>query len=237
LIYAVVIPAAIVAVLALLVTLFVQRGREGLDLSPRTLVRLYLYLASLAGVILLVFGLSALGNAGLAAVAGNDVVYGGPAGWTTFPEPMPACPPGVDAKECPQPPSAEEQQRQQRQHREQQERRRAEDLIRGLTFTAFGALFWGTHWAARRGVIGPDERGSALRRAYLMSGTGIFGLATIVLLPSGVYQLLSNALLPSGEDRYVQGVADSLMGGVAAAPVWLLFLWLVVRDLRPAADR
>lgn len=126
---------------------------------------------------------------------------------------------------------------QQRQREEQdRERRRAEDLIRGVTFAASGALFWGVHWGARRGVIGAEERGSALWRGYLMLGTAIFGLTAVVTLPMGVQQALAGALLPRSPDfgGYRQGV-DSLGTGIVSLVAWLVYLRLAVRELRARA--
>jgi len=126
---------------------------------------------------------------------------------------------------------------QQRQREEQdRERRRAEDLIRGVTFAAFGALFWGAHWAARRGVVGPEERGSPLWRGYLMLGTAIFGLTAVVTLPMGVYQALASALLPrSPELGFYRPGADSLGIGIVSLVVWLVYLRFAVRELRAGA--
>jgi hypothetical protein len=121
-----------------------------------------------------------------------------------------------------------------RQQDQQRERRRNEDLIRGLTFTAFGALFWGAHWMARRGLGEADDATSSLRRGYLMLGTVVFGLATIVLLPTGIYQALANAILPAPENVFRQG-ADALGGGLVSLPIWLIYLRLVVTELRQAA--
>ncbi len=218
----VLIPVAILGALVLIASaLFRRQGAEGtgLDLSPRTLLRTYLYIASLAGVILLVVGLASLVNVGLAAAGGSEFVYG------RTPGPVLNCPPGAPA-ECfdRSPLRAPDAQR-----------RRDEDLIRGITFTSFGLLFWGAHWGARRGVVGDDERGSPIRRGYLLLGTVIFGLTTIVLLPSGVYQALTNLLLPAQPNTFHAGVSDSLGGGIAALPVWLLFLRQVVRDFRGRA--
>jgi len=215
---------AALGVLVLIVALFVQRGREGIDLSPRGLLRAYLYAGSFAGLVALVFGLAAVGNFVLASAAGNDVVYGAP----PLPRPAiaPGCPPNFP--NCPQPPSPDEQLKRQA---EQNERRRNEDLLRGITFTVFGAVFYGAHYAARRGIVGADEQGG-LRRAYLMLGTAVFGLATVILVPTGLYQLLANAILPVSPDIFRQGVSDSLMPGLVSLVVWLVFLRLVVTDFR-----
>lgn len=213
-------PIAILGLLALGAALLFRRGGDGVDLSTRSLLRFYLYVASLAGILTLVVGLSGVLSAGLAVAFGPGFVYGA--------QPVPAmvrpCPPNEKCFE----PSVDYQQQQLRQ----EERRRGEDLIRGITFIVFGALFWAAHWAARRGVMGADEGHSGLRRAYLMLGTVVFGLATIILLPMGIYQALSYLILPAGDGVYRQGAGESLSGGLVTLPVWLIYLWLVVRDAR-----
>lgn len=216
-------PIAALAILVVLAVLFFQR-RETVDLSPPSLLRAYLYLASLAGILTLTIGLASLANVGLARALGDQVIYGGS---PVKPAPQ-FCPPG--SVTCPEPVVDLARQRQQEQ--EQRERRRAEDLLRGVTFTAFGALVWGAHRAARRGLDGTAEA-SGVRRAYLMLGTITFGLATVMLLPSGLYQALAGALLPGGEYDY-RPAADSLGGGLACLPVWLGYLWTLRRDVRPA---
>ena len=220
-------PAAFLGLLVVLAVFFFQR-RESLDLSPRGLLRGYLYLASLAGIVTLAIGLGALANYGLAATFGTEVVYGGVP--MARPAIAPACPPG-DLR-CVAPTEAQlEQQR--RSQKEQTEWRQSEDLLRGITFTAFGALFWGAHWGARRRVVGAGENGSGLRRAYLMLGAVLFGLVTIVMLPTGLYQALAAALIPAYEFGYRQP-ADSLGGGIAALPIWLVYLRELVTDFRDA---
>ncbi|MDP9265441.1 MAG: hypothetical protein M3O91_04895 [Chloroflexota bacterium] len=70
------VPVAVLGALVLIASAFLRRqGAEGagFDVSPRTLLRTYLYIASLAGVILLVVGLASLANVGLAAAGGNGV--------------------------------------------------------------------------------------------------------------------------------------------------------------------
>ncbi len=207
----VLVPIAIFGVLVMLVVAFFQRNREGIDLSPRGLIRAYLYLASLSGVIVFAIGLASLVTVLLAGIGGLEFAYGH--------SPRPVPPPGAPDRPFESP---------------DLERRRNEDTIRGLTFVFFGLLFWGAHWLARRGIAGPLDATSSLRRSYLMLGTIMFGLATIILLPTGVYQGLANALVPSTPNQFQPGVGDSLAGGLAALPIWFLYLWLVVRDFRAA---
>ena len=217
------IPIAVLGLLIVAGAMLFNRGREGFDLAPRNLVRIYLYIASLAGIVVLVIGLSGILNAGFAATFGNGFVYG-ESPRIALPAP---CPPG--AAGCP--PTRFDPVAQQSQ---QLDRRRAEDLLRGVTFSVFGLLFWGAHWAARRGALAMDEGQSDIRRAYFMIGTVIFGLTTIVLLPMGVYQALSNVILPPLENQYRPGAGEALAGGLVTLPAWLIYLWLVTRDLRAA---
>lgn len=217
-------PIAVLGGLALIIILFLQRGRDGLDLSPRNILRLYLYLASLAGLVVFAVGMASAMNYGLARTVGDVFIYGG----NTSPAEVRACPPGAEGcKEL----TEEERARIERDEQMFRERRRDEDLIRGITYSVFGGLFWVAHWAARRG-LGEDV--PALRRGYLMLGTVVFGLATIVLLPTGIYQALSNILLTRPENTYVNG-ADALGAGIVSLPVWLVYLRLVVVEFRTAA--
>src|SRR2546430_3178378 len=68
----------VLGALALLVVLFLQRGRDGMDLSLGGLLRVYLYLASLAGAIAFAIGLAGIISYLLAAAFRRDVADGGP---------------------------------------------------------------------------------------------------------------------------------------------------------------
>ena len=224
----VIVSIAVVGVIVTAIAMVVRGGRGGgLDWSPRTLVRVYLYIASFAGIVVLVIGLSGILNAGFAAALGDSFVYGD----SSLIAPVPACPPTAEPTvKCL--PGGQPDLTQQRIR--ENARRRGDDLIKGITFTVFGLLFWGAHWSARRKVIGTDDSAAGLRRGYLMLGTVVFGLTTIILFPTGVYQALSYFILPAENGVYRQGVGDSLAGGLVTLPIWLIYLWLVVRDLRAA---
>ena len=219
------IPVAVLAVIVIIAVIAFQRGREGFDLSGNAVLRAYLYLGSFAGVIALAFGLAALGNGALATAVGNEIVYGG----TPVPAIAPVCPPGVACQGFPDPAQITQRQRQ------ENDRRRQEDLLRGTTFTLFGAIFYGAHRAARNAMF-PSGRaplaGDGLRRAYHLLGTVVFGIGAIALLPAGLYQLLAYSLLTLPQDSFRQGVADTLTGGVVSTVLWLLYLRAVLRDTR-----
>ncbi|HJW50297.1 MAG TPA: hypothetical protein VJ726_12860, partial [Candidatus Limnocylindria bacterium] len=184
----VLIPVAVIALIVIIGVIAFQRGQGGIELSPQAMLRAYLYVGSFAGVIALAFGLSALLNGALASVVGNQIVYGG----TPVPAIARLCPVGATCP--PEPDLAQITERQ----RQESDRRRQEDLIRGATFTVFGALFYGAHRAARRSMT---PRGATvythgtdgLRRAYHLLGTVVFGIGAIALLPAGLYQLLANS--------------------------------------------
>ena len=108
--------------------------------------------------------------------------------------------------------------------------------MRGITFLIFGGLFFGAHWWARRALAVTSERSSPLYRAYLILGTAIFGIATIALLPTGIYQALSFAVV-NVPGTFRQGAGEALGGGLAALPIWLIYLWLVQRVLRAPVTR
>ena len=215
----------VLGAIGLLVVLFLQRGRDGMDLSLGGLLRVYLYLASLAGVIAFAIGLAGIISYVLAAAFGLDVVYGG-----EVPRPVPAIAP-VCAPNTTCPPFMPFPQQ---VIPDERLRRQTEDLVRGVTFVIFGGVFWAAHWWARRALAGVADRASGLHRAYLILGTAIFGIATIALLPMGIYQALSFAIVPPDQFSFRPGAGEALSGGLAALPLWLAYLWLVQRALRTA---
>ena len=222
----VLVPVAVIALIVIIGVIAFQRGREGVDLSPQAMLRAYLYVGSFAGVIVLAFGLSALLNGALATAVGNQIVYGG----TPVPAIARPCPVG---SACPPEPNIAEITERQRQ---ENDRRRQEDLLRGATFTLFGALFYGAHRAARRSIyprnVTVGSHGDGLERAYHLLGTVVFGIGAIALLPAGLYQVLANSLLTLPGDFFRQGVSDTLTGGVVSTVIWLLYLRAVLADTR-----
>jgi hypothetical protein len=221
----VLIPVAVIALIVIIGVIAFQRGAGGIELSPQAMLRGYLYVGSFAGVIALAFGLSALLNGALASAVGNQIVYGG----IPFPAIARLCPVGANCPPEPDPALVTERQRQ------ENDRRRQEDLLRGATFTVFGALFYGAHRAARNARYPRGESpqgGDGLRRAYHLLGTVVFGVGAIALLPAGLYQLLANSLLTLPAESFRQGVADTLTGGVVSTALWLLYLRAVLTDTR-----
>jgi uncharacterized protein DUF5671 len=217
---------AVVAVIVAVLVIFLQRGRETFDISLDGLLRAYLYVASLAAVIVFAAGVAGLIAYVLGSALGLDFVYGGPIPRPAI-APAQPCPPDGPCPLVEVFSPADDFRRFQL----------TQDLIRGVTFVMFGAIFWGAHWLARRALAPRDERASGLYRAYLMVGTVIFGIATIALVPFGIYQGLSFLIGPNQPGGYRPGVGDALPGGLAALPIWLVYLWLVLRTIRGGESR
>jgi len=216
--------AGVFGVIALTLLLIFRKDLVGVDASARSLLRLYLYLASLAAVLVFAIGVGAILDWGMSSVFGVDAIYGR----------APLIAPSGD----PYAPTYA-------QWLHESQLRQQSDLLRGITLMVFGLLFWGGHRFARgrRALLGGEEEStSVLRRAYNLLGTFVFGLGTVVLLPVGVYQMLSVALLTASADVFRQGFGDSLAGGLMSIPIWLTYLLRVVRavpaslpTIRPSA--
>src|SRR5207247_2933089 len=166
---------AVLGGIALLVVLFLQRGREGVDLSLSGVLRVYLYLASLAGVIAFAVGLAGILAYVLAAAFGLEVIYG-PGQPRPVPAIAPVCPPNAT---CPPFLTPFPQQ----VIPDDRIRRQGEDLVRGATFVVFGGIFWGGHWFARRSLARVDERGRGVHAGDLVRGHAMLG-CRLVGVPS-----------------------------------------------------
>jgi hypothetical protein len=215
----IVIPAAVLGVFILAMILFLQRGAGAVDATPRSLLRVYLYLASLVSLIVLVFGLSQ-GLTGVFGMVAPDFTYGGPGAQMMRKE----CPPGVTG--CPSPEEEE------RRRVDANSRRARENILEGITLASAGALFWGIHRYGRREVETTVDRVSLLARGYYVLGVAIFGIASIVLLPLGIYNALRYWLIPVGEFDFRPGAGEMLAAAIVVVPVWIAFLWIVLRDYR-----
>lgn len=219
------VPAAVLGVIVLAAVAFFQRGAAGLDVSPRSLIRVYLYLGSLVSVLVLVFGLSLLASGIIGwvapAFAYGTIAYG------TIPQPTPVqVEPTVP--ERPGAPTVVSQ-------RDQWERQAREQLLQGATSAVVGALFFVVHWQGRRRLETADERASLLRRGYFLVGVAIFGVASIVVLPAAVYESLRYALIPFFAGEYRPGVGETLGAAIAVVPTWLLYLRVVLGEYRRGA--
>jgi len=67
----------------------------------------------------------------------------------------------------------------------------------------------------------------------VMAATAIFGITTVIALPTGVQQVLSGTLVPPrAEFGFYRQPADALGLGVVALILWLVYLRLAVREIQ-----
>lgn len=105
-----------------------------------------------------------------------------------------------------------------------------EGLIQGISFLVIGLAIWGSHFAGRRWLETKEERDSLLSRVYLTLVTVTFGVITIVYLPQAAFETLSYVLLEP-LDQYRQP-GEKLSLSITALPIWLIYLWQVIRAIR-----
>jgi hypothetical protein len=239
----------IVVVVAGGVVLFLRmRAHESINFDLRVLFRVYLLVVIVAGLLVFTQGASNLIQAGFATLGSNQFSYDPvyirlPS--DSAPQPQTA----VELKDRTQLTDVEleeladiETERRIEQIAVDEERRRLgldrakkEGLIQGISFLIIGLLIWLSHLAARRWLETGEERASLLNRIYLIVVTIVFGIITIVLMPQAVFETFSYVVLDpvdSFGSRTQPG--DKLALAITTLPVWLIYLFEVVRSMRRA---
>lgn len=223
----------------------ITRLRTGapLNIDVRALVRIYLYVGIIAGLLVFTQGASELIKAGAAGLSSKEFSYS-PV-WVELPEdrvPQPQHPLELadrgdlsdeELEELSQI-LAERREESTRLHEERDrlglERAQDEGLIEGISFSIIGALVWAAHMFGRRKIEAPEDRAGPLNRIYLVLLTAIFGIITIVSLPQAVFETLRYAVLDPASDHYEPG--EKLALSITALPIWLVYLWNTVRAIR-----
>ena len=223
----------------------IMRLRSGAPLSIdiRALVRIYLYVGIIAGLLVFTQGASELIKAGAAGIASNEFSYS-PV-WVELPSdktPQPEHPLELADRSDLSPEELEQlslilEERDQLNLEADEERDRLgrdrafdEGLIEGISFAIIGALVWAAHMLGRRWIESPEDRAGPLNRIYLVLLTVIFGIITIVSLPQAVFETLRYAVLdPAGS---TDQPGEKLALSITALPIWLIYLWYTVRAIR-----
>lgn len=227
----VLIPAAIVAVLGVIIAagIFVlQRVRAGqpLNLSFRTIAAAYFHLMAIACFLVMTVGIATGLKAGLSEVFDRDFSY--------FHPPSPARvvidegPPGPPGRLRPS--SAEEQTE---RNRRDVERQYQNDLIQGITLTVVGAVLWGLHTIGRRQVT-PEDVEPFFSRAHSTVLLAIFGIVGVVALPVSLYELLRFFIITVDADQNFrsQPPGASVATALVFVPVWIYYLADILRRTR-----
>ena len=228
------------------VVYLIQRLRSGtgLVLPMRFLLRLYLYVVIIAGLLLLAQGISGLLQVGLASALGNDFSYHAV---HLGLKPQPRITDPLELKDRAQLTDSERQrlseilQEKDEQNLEQQrkdriqglERARKEGLIQGISFTLIGGIIWGAHLFARRNLETAEDRNSTINRGYLIIMVVIFGLITIINLPQAVFEGFRFYLLePLNEFGRSSPPGGRLALSIVTLPIWIIYLVGAIKAAR-----
>ena len=239
-VFLVVVAAAAIVVGGL--TLFSRfRAGEPVRIPLRDLLRVYLYIVIIVGMLLFTQGVSGLIRAGLGAALDKDYSYR-PVFFGFKPEPR--APDPLELKDRTQLTDADREklagilgereqvdiERQREQREEGLDRALKEGLIERVTFAIVGAIIWGVHMGGRKGLETAEERDSALNKVYLILIVVIFGIITIVNLPQAIAESFRFYLLdPLDEFSRQSPPGGKLALSIASLPVWIAYLVTAVR--------
>jgi hypothetical protein len=108
-----------------------------------------------------------------------------------------------------------------------------EGLLNGTVGAALGGLFFLAHWIGRRVLESEEERrGGFLNRTYIFLLLAIFGIGTILALPSALVSSLNFIIIPPEETDFRQPPGPALATGLVFVPFWLYYLVTVLRQAR-----
>ena len=239
---------AIGVVIAGGVTLFLRvRAREPINVNLRSLLRIYMLVVIVAGLLVFTRGAADLMQAGFATIGSNQFSYD-PV-YVRLPaddEPRPVSP--LEIKDWQQLTDDELQQLSvlQTEHRQQQieldeerselglDRALKEGLIQGISFLIIGILILASHLFGRRWLETGEEKEGLLNRVYLIVVTITFGIITIVYLPQAVFETISYVVLDPIDSFNRNTPGRNLALSFATLPIWLTYLWAIVRAMRRA---
>ncbi len=228
-VFSILVPASIVAVLGVLIAAGVyvlQRVRAGepMRLSFRTIAAAYFHLMAIACFLVLTVGLSIALKAGLSDAFGREFSYFRP----PIARPVPEGPPG----RMPPPDDSVER------NRRDVEGQYQNDLIQGMTLAVVGAVLWGIHGFGRRQVTpeAPEVR-QFFSRAHAIVLLAIFGLVGVVALPMSIYEALRFFLITSDEHMRSQSPGATVATALVFVPLWMYYLNdILARSRREASS-
>ena len=225
----------------------IQRLRSGvgLVLPMRFLLRLYLYVVTIAGLLLLAQGGSGLLQVGLASALGNDfsfhpVFVGAPPRPLVRPSPLELKDRAqlteeerVRLAEILEQRAVEDLAQRKEQREKGLDRAFKEGLIQGISFTLIGGIIWGAHLFARRKLESPEDRLGPMNRAYLIIMVIVFGLVTIINLPQAVFEGFRYFILdPLNEFNRNAPPGGKLALSIVTLPIWMIYLVGAIKSAR-----
>jgi len=214
-------------IVALVFYLVRMRAGEQVRFPMRLLLRAYLYLVVIAGMVLTVQGFSGLVRAGLGSAIEKEFSY--------YPEYIPIPAPVEPREKGDVVPGQSAEQEAARQ--QGLDRALREGLINGVTFSIVGLLVWGSHVLGLRALQTAEERAGMLHRFYTFAALIVFGIIVLATLPQGVFEAMRYWLLkPSDQYAWYSPPGEQLATAIVALPIWGAYLWGVLRAARKSAS-
>ena len=203
----------------------------------RFLFRMYLYIFTVLGLLLLTMGLSELMRSGFAEAWGKEFSYRSLR--VNLPkEPLHPLevkqqqdPKAITAPEKAELSRVQEERRKPRQEEARQvglERALKEGIRNGVAFAIIGIIIWAAHLLARQWLETAEEKSSLINRLYLIMLVVIFGIITIFHLPLSLFetaQFYLPELQPSLDSSY-SSVNRPTPGEDLALSVVALVIWI-----------
>lgn len=114
----------------------------------------------------------------------------------------------------------------------------ASDITVASALLGTGLIVCLLHVYGRRAVEKTTGKAApTLRRVYLFSMLGIFGLAGLIALPLAIYQLIDYYVADHGYLSHVDPPSESLAVAIVVVPLWAYYLFRVFREIRqPRVD-
>ena len=215
---------AVLAVIGLAVYAFVRAraGEPVVHLSVTGFLTAYAGVAMVAALIVAAIGASQLVNAGLSRAAGGEFSYGQQHG---------SMAPLVKA------PAAGAADKGLARTKAQYDAREAErldgafrsGLISGISLAVVGLVIFAIHLLVRV-LAGMGDTNRTQRRWLLGSLLVVFGLVSLVALPTGIVATLNYAF-DASRDSY-EGPGGTLALAIAFTPIWFALIALFTREVR-----
>lgn len=209
---------AIVAAVGAVVYIVLRlRSGEPMVFPTRLMFRIYLYLITLVSLVTLLTGISDLAQAGLGAALGKEFSYN--PSFVAAPRPLP------DGTE------PEDFEKRLAESEAGLERAMKEGLLDGISLTIVGALVLGLHVWGRTRLETVEERQDILHRIYLIVMLAIFGVVTLVALPTATFETLRFYILEADQSRGTRP-GGPLATAIVTLPVWVYYLGGTIGLLR-----
>ena len=202
------------------------RAGEKFNISLRALLGAYLYLGAVIGLLVTVHGSALLLNAMFSLPFGKAFSYEAQPIFDAVPTEDGKTPSGISKR-----PSPDELREQRARHLDRGFRT---GVLNGIMNVFFGGLFWGVHVVTRMRLEkakGPDR--GILRKAYLVILLAIFGIGSIITLPTGTFEAVSYYVIePIEEFGMRDPPGPRLATSIVFTPIWIFYLLAAIREVR-----